>query len=249
MLRFDRRIFFDSVRPSLFSGSLSQRQVDGMNAILAVFEARAILGGSEDLRHAGYPLATAYHECSQEMWPISEYGAPECGGAEYAEIDPETGNRFYGRGLVQLTWKDNYERATNELHLTGANDLVRHPEQALDPRIASAIMYRGMTAGWFRTHEDGKPETLDRYFSDTVDDAYFAREIINGDKTKVPSWSNGVSIGNLIAGYHEKFVAALDESMVETDWIPPTPSPVAQVVVRYRVESDAPVSIVFQEGE
>ena len=214
-MKFDRTIYFDSVRGSLFSGSLSQQQVDGQNAILRVFEVRAFLGANSDLRHCAYPLATTYHECSQKMWPIEEYGQGE--GMAYGEPDPDTGQTYYGRGLVQLTWKDNYERATTELQLSGANDLVWHPEQALDPIIASAIMYRGMTAGWFRTHDDGGPETLERYFNSETDDAYQAREIINGDKSKVPSWSGGVSMGNLIKGYHEKFLTALEASVTEKD--------------------------------
>ena len=36
--------------------------------------------------------------------------------------------------------------------------------------------------------------------------------MINGDKHIVPSWSGGVSIGKLIAGYHEHFLEALTVS-------------------------------------
>lgn len=221
MLHFERKAFFDSVRPSLFAGSMSQRQVDGMNGILAVFEARALLGQGADLRHCAYPLSTAYWECSQEMWPITEYGAPDCGGADYAKPDPETGNRFYGRGLVQLTHKSNYQRATDELQLIGENDLVLYPDSALKVPIAAAVMFRGMTAGWFRTHEDGKPETLARYFSDDNDDPYNAREIINGDKTYVKSWAGGKSVGTLCADYHHKFLAALEASAIDIDFSGP----------------------------
>jgi hypothetical protein len=66
-----------------------------------------------------------------------------------------------------------------------------------------------MEQGWFRTHDDGKPETLARYFGPDVDDPYGAREIINGDKSKVPSWSGGIPIGKLIEGYHDSFLEAL----------------------------------------
>jgi len=61
-----------------------------------------------------------------------------------------------------------------------------------------------MLEGWFRP-----PNTLPLFFSDIADDVYGAREIVNGDKHIIPSWSNGVSIGKLIAGYHGHFLAAL----------------------------------------
>ena len=69
-------------------------------------------------------------------------------------------------------------------------------------------MFVGMIQGWFRSGHN-----LPRYFSDTEDDAYGAREIINGDKHIVPSWSNGVPIGNLIANYHDAFLEAFKASL------------------------------------
>jgi putative chitinase len=204
---FNRDIFFDSVRKSLFGGTLTQGQVDGMSAVLAAWEADP---RSEDLRHLAYPLATDAHETGFEMQPIEEYGKGS--GMEYGKQDPETGQTYYGRGYVQLTWRDNYRRADKELGFHDAGSLEWHAELALDPVVAAEVMFQGMEEGWFRTHEDGGPETLNRYFSEDADDAYGAREIINGDKHIVPSWSNGKSIGNLIAGYHADFLWALEEA-------------------------------------
>ena len=65
-----------------------------------------------------------------------------------------------------------------------------------------------MLEGWFRP-----PNKLPLYFSARqADDSYGGREIINGDKHIIPSWSDGVSIGKLIAGYHEHFLDALKKS-------------------------------------
>ena len=218
---FDRTAYFDQVRADLFAGSLSQQQVDGQNDIIDVWETlpERFPDLALDLRWLAYMLATTYHETSQEMWPIEEYG--KGAGMAYGNPDPETGQTYYGRGYVQLTWKDNYQRATTELELTGPDDLVWHAANALDPIIAAKVMYRGMYRGWFRSDSKG-PQTLPRYFSDTVDDAYTAREIINGDKTTVPSWSYGQSIGSLIAGYHQKFLSALDTASAS---IEPQPEP------------------------
>jgi len=219
---FDRDVFFDSVREDPFSGSLSQDQVDGMNAILDAWEANP---RSEDLRHLAYSLATTYHETSQKMQPIEEYG--QGAGMSYGAPDPETGQTYFGRGYVQLTWRDNYRRADEELDLgdcaADETSCEWHAENALDPTIAADVMFQGMTEGWFRS-SGGQRETLSRYFNDNCDDAYNAREIINGDKSKVPDWSNGVSIGKLIAGYHRDFLAAL-EAAAEAYEPEPAPCP------------------------
>lgn len=220
MVAFNRDVFFDSVRASLFNGKLTQQQVDGMSFKLAVWEDHPY---SDDLRWLAYPFATSYHETSATMWPIEEYqhGA----GMSYGVPDPETGETYYGRGDVQLTWRDNYAKATEKLGLTGDDDLEWHAERALDPSISADVMYIGMVEGWFRASSDGKRQTLERYFNASKDDSYGAREIINGDKSKVPSWSNGVSIGNLIKGYHSKFLTALQAAASVAPSPEPEPEP------------------------
>jgi hypothetical protein len=193
----------------LFQGRLTQQQVDGQEFILDVWEETR---GTQDIRYLGYELATSFHETSTTMWPIEEYGKGK--GQPYGVPDSRTGETYYGRGLVQLTWYDNYFAMTpvvDALFPLEPVDLVNHPEQALVPKYASAIMFIGMEEGSFR-----KGHMLSRYFNATNNDPFEAREIINGDKNKVPTWSNGVSIGKLIAGYHNKFVAALNASAIKT---------------------------------
>lgn len=219
-MRFDRNKFFTSVRTSLFAGSLTQQQVDGLNFKLSEWETHYPDG---DLRHLAYALATSKHETASTMWPVEENG--KGAGMSYGKPDPVTGKTYYGRGDVQLTWKENYERATKELGLTGTRDLVWYPDMALDPAISADVMYRGMLYGWFRSDSKGK-QTLARYFNSSTNDAYGAREIINGDRTKVPKRSNGVSIGKLIAGYHQKFLVALELSAI-SDTKPIEPEPPA----------------------
>jgi hypothetical protein len=218
-MKFNRKLYFDSVRASLFNGVMSQQQVDGQEAILADWEGSYSDQG--DLRWLAYPLATTLHETAATMWPITEYGGGA--GQPYGVKDPETGQTYMGRGYVQLTWRDNYRLATQKLGLTGSDDdLEWHADRALDPFIAGHVMFRGMIEGWFRSDSGGR-QTLGRYFN-AVDDPYGAREIINGDKKTIPSWSNGVSIGNLIAGYHRNFLAALEASQIEE----PAPKPITQ---------------------
>ena len=80
--------------------------------------------------------------------------------------------------MVQLTWEANYAHATTELRKHGViddqTDLVQHPDLALQPNIAAAIMIYGCLEGWFT----GKK--LSDYFHDGVSDWIDARRIING---------------------------------------------------------------------
>ena len=204
---FDRETFFDSVRTSLFGGAMAQPQVDGMEAILAAWE-NYLEPLGWDRRWLSYALATTYHETAQEMQPIEEYG--KGAGQPYGEVDEETGQTYYGRGFVQLTWRDNYVRADRELEFSGDESLEWHADNALKPDVAARVMFRGMSQAWFRP-----PNDFEHYFHATTEDAYGAREIINGDKHIVPEWSDGVSIGNLIKGYYTNFLTAVNESVRE----------------------------------
>lgn len=135
-----------------------------------------------------YALATAWHE--SRLKPIEEWGKGK--GKKYGAVN-STGKAPYGRGLVQLTWHDNYVRADKELNLGGA--LAKDYDLALRPDIAVQIMARGMEGGWFT----GK--SLASYIGaglGTEPEFVNARRIINGtDKAA------------LIAGYAVKFQDAL----------------------------------------
>jgi putative chitinase len=191
---YHRDTYFAAVRASLFNGSLTQEQVDGQNAILGVWEYQTDM---TDQRHLAYMLSTCFHETATRCWPIEEYGKGS--GHSYGETDPETGQAYFGRGLVQLTWRDNYARATAELDLTGDRDIEWHAERALDVVVASRIMFRGMAQGWFT----GKQ--LSDYFNANEEDPVNARQIINGNDQD-----------DLIAGYYDEFMDALDQSFSES---------------------------------
>lgn len=185
----NRKNFYDGVRQSLFGGKLLQSQVAGMEAILREWEARPLT----DLRWLAYMLATTYHETARTMQPIEEYGKGK--GRSYGKIDPRTGYAYYGRGFVQLTWKTNYKKMGDLLGL----DLVKNPKLALREDVATMIMFEGMlTAESFRGDFTGR--SLEQYFNSKTDDPVNARRIINGlDKAQ------------MIAGYHHKFLNALQE--------------------------------------
>lgn len=185
---FDRAKFFDAIRKPLFAGSLNQSQVEGLGAIL---DACPALLPTDPL---AYCLATAHHETDRTMQPIREYGRGK--GKAYGKLVGPYKQAYYGRGLIQLTWQANYAKATKELQAIGvlkpSEDLVRTPDLAMRADLAPAIMFRGMTSGWFT----GKK--LSGYFGHGKSNPKGARAIINGtDKA------------SLIAGYFTHYRAAL----------------------------------------
>jgi len=210
MTTCDRKIFFDLVRQKPFGGKLNQEQVDGLEFMLGEWEESP---ESPDLRHFAYMLATTFWETARTMQPIEEFG--KGAGHSYGRSDPETGQTYYGRGYVQLTWRDNYRRASSQLGLTGGpKDLEWHAEKALDHAIAWDVMSEGMMEGWFT----GKK--LTDYFNASTDNPIGARRIINPDDK-----------GRLIAGFHASFLAALQAALVlEPDVPTPEPEPGFQVV-------------------
>jgi hypothetical protein len=178
----NRTAFFDVMRDEF--GPLSQEQVDGTEALLDAAEEYSL-----PMNQFAYVLATSYHETAATMLPIAEYGKGE--GHEYGEPCPEYGGQVaYGRGYVQLTWDYNYEKADAECSLGGS--LLEDFDLALDPKVASQIIFQGMGEGWFT----GKK--LGDYVNETVTDYYNARRVVNGtDKA------------DLLAGYAESFEQAL----------------------------------------
>ena len=182
--KIDRGIFFAQIR-SLF-GRMSQSQVEGLNSLLDA------VGGCL-INEAAYMLATAYHETAHTMQPIEEYGKGR--GRDYGKRlkmsrkpYSDTLPIYYGRGYVQLTWYENYEKAGKKVGV----DLLNEPGLALSAPIAAKIMREGMIEGWFT----GKK--LNDYVGLRTANYVGARYIINGtDKA------------NLIAGYAVAFELAL----------------------------------------
>ena len=192
--------FYNIVRDQLFVGGFNPSQMKGMNLVIA--ECRTMRVNRQG---AAYCLATAYHETGSRLIPVREGFANSNKSAiravtglfdkgrisrNYALIDRETGQSYFGRGLVQLTWKSNYERAGNALDL----DLVNNPDLMLDPAISARVLVRGMRDGWFTgvsLDDVSEPQTSTPDFTND-------RKIVNGsDRAK------------LIADYADSFYEAL----------------------------------------
>lgn len=157
-----RSTFYTLIRKNLFGGRLMQQQVDGLEILLNEWEQRQLV----DTRWLAYILATTFHETAHTMQPIAEYGYGR--GRSYGKPDPVTGQTYYGRGYVQLTWADNYRRFGDRLDI----DLLNEPDRAMEPEIATRIIFEGMIYGMFTGRK------LRRYFKEDSD-WYNARTIIN----------------------------------------------------------------------
>jgi putative chitinase len=152
--------FFKVVKRIVYPQKLTQTQVNGINALVSNWK-------GTDPRFLAYILATAKRECRFNL-SIKETGR----GATkaYGKPDKRTGQVYYGRGPVQLTWYDNYKKMGDLLGI----DLIHNPDKVLDPSVGVRVMYFGMEKGSFT----GKK--LSDYFNDHEEDPYNARRIVNG---------------------------------------------------------------------
>lgn len=194
----NRKFFFDRIKGTLFGGKFGQKQVEGLDTILNVWERDY---ASKDDRWLAYALGTSYHETAFTMQPINEYGGSKYffrmydKDGERPNVAAQLGNTqkgdgvlFHGRGYVQLTGRTNYKKAGA---LVG-DDLVGNPELALDAAIAAKILFTGMEVGLFT----GKK--LSDYFDKDTEDWINPRRIING-LDKAPQ----------IAAYGKRFYEAI----------------------------------------
>jgi hypothetical protein len=185
----DKKKFYEAIKESLFKGKLLPSQVKGMESIFASCDTYNV---KEPTRIA-YVMATAAWETARTMRPIKEFGLGK--GRPYGkkiDVDGKPYDQpdhiFYGRGYVQLTWKSNYAKMGKLLGV----DLVNNPDLALDETISAKILVMGMVLGLFTGRK------LSDYITKEKTDFINSRRIINGTDR-----------AELIAGYAEKFLAAL----------------------------------------
>ncbi|MCC3246650.1 hypothetical protein LG047_15215 [Methylocystis sp. WRRC1] len=170
----NRKYFFDRIRHALFGGKLTAAQVEGVTKILDYRDATWPKMSDDEL---AYLLATVKHETAHKMQPIKEMG-----GERY--LRAKKYYPWYGRGLIQITWKENYEK----YGIKRADDALKWPN-------ALHVAFHGMIFGEFT----GKK--LADYIRPGRVDYVGARRIINGtDRAK------------LVAGYARAFQDALKQS-------------------------------------
>jgi len=183
MLSFDRKVFFRDL-PTRTGLATNPSAKEGLSLLLDDFEGDS---GFTQIRDLAYVLATIRWETGQTFQPVKEKRASHDKNPRLWEIQNRYwSSGFFGRGYVQITWEDNYQKASERLAGTNftvssgaltmqGDTLVQQPDLVLEPAIAYAIAARGMSEGWFTGKklsdfiQGGKPP-----------DYVNARKIING---------------------------------------------------------------------
>ena len=170
------RVDFVAGISKLFGNKISDSQAEGITAIVDEFERRKLA----DSRYLAYILATILHETAKTMQPIEEFGKGKnmrygkkvrYNGKPYYLLD----HIYYGRGHVQVTWLDNYEKLTIASKQNGHQyDFVNHPELLLQMKPSIWATFYAMINGIYT----GK--RLSDYFNSNRTDWINARRIING---------------------------------------------------------------------
>lgn len=200
--RLNEKFFYNYIRLHLFDGTISSKQVQGLSAILNIWNEEY---SSSDDRYLAYILGTAHHETGRTFQPIKEWGGNKYFFERYdiAGNNPSIAKRlgntqkgdgvaFCGRGFVQLTGRSNYTDWGHRLKL----DLINSPDLALTMPVAVEILVSGMIKGTFT----GK--SLRDFFSPTSANWEGARKIVNGNDKAA-----------LVASYAQKYYAAISYTL------------------------------------
>jgi len=171
---------------------LNDSQHEGLSLLLECMNSDEKLS---DIRWASYMLATTYHETAITWQPIAEYGKGK--GRKYGDPVGPYNHVYYGRGLTQNTWLDNYKMLTdawNRSHPDNPVDFVKNPDLLLKMEYSYWAMSYAMRNGSYTG------VGLKKYFNEKVTDPINARRIING-----------TDCAEQIANYYDKFMAILKE--------------------------------------
>ncbi|MGB0903618.1 MAG: N-acetylmuramoyl-L-alanine amidase, partial [Mangrovicoccus sp.] len=162
--------------------------------------------GVTDLSQIAYVLATAQHECNFGH-PMVEHWTNSAAQQKYehSKLNSETGDgqKFKGRGYVQLTFRYNYKRYGDALGM----DFLSDPKVVERPEIAAEVLVYGMSQMGFT----GPSQILAAYGEGANFDFDGARRMINGDKHKFER-RYGMKKGPAIGNRARKFRDALAEA-------------------------------------
>ncbi|MNK97268.1 hypothetical protein D3C87_1175900 [compost metagenome] len=159
-------------------------------------------------KHLALMLGTAYREtCGRLASTIGEACgcAKTCGKDEYAAVPygrkDSCGRAYFGRGLVQLTHKGNYDLVGGRLKIP----LKDYPNLAYEEPFAIMMLVDGLKGRWYA----GKP--LNTYLNDERSDWVRARKSVN------PGSSNKAATGYLSCRFYDAIQAAYKKPAPKQD--------------------------------
>lgn len=191
MLKLD----FDKVR-AVFGGSLTQKQVDGLNAIVDTWN---VVAHTDNRQQLADVLATAKWESAHTMQPVKETGTAKvpqpsdelviarlnkayaAGKLPWVK-KPYWKDGWFGRGLVQLTHEFNYKGPLrNAVNLKFGVDIYTDRDATLRLDVAAFILVWGMVHGVFTGQSlNAVIDDLDESDVEDYKEFLAARKIING---------------------------------------------------------------------
>lgn len=193
MFQLDKVKFYNYLRKKV---NLTTQNVFGMEKILDYGLPRDL-----NVNEFAYVLATAWWETAQTMTPVKEaYWLSEGWRRRNLRYYP-----WYGRGLIQTTWEDNYRKMGEE---TGM-DFISDPDKLLTWEGSLPALFVGMEKGLY-TGKD-----LDDYIDDLDEsDEEDAREYANARRV-VNAMDKAKTISSLALTFERALKAGKYEQKVE----------------------------------
>lgn len=151
----DHKVFFDVLRRHF--KHFTKSQVAGIERLLAAWD----IYGDGQREKLAYILATSKWETGGRMEPVREtFGkstedtirkldAAWRAGKLGQVSRPYWRNGWFGRGDVQLTHKENYEKFRDVVKENFGVDIVVDPDAVLRPEVSAFILIKGMMEGSF----------------------------------------------------------------------------------------------------
>lgn len=180
---FDRKAFYDHIRKPL--GSLTQANVHGFELVLNEAERRKM-----PVDQTAYTLATMWWETGKTMQPVREafWVSHTFEGAEEWRRKHLRYYPYYGRGYVQTTHKENYDKASKRWNIDYRKegepkvDFVADPDLIMDPKYGVPLAFDGLVLGWY----SGKKlsdyiDGVDESSAEDLREFKLARRVVNGN--------------------------------------------------------------------
>lgn len=187
--------YMENCKTKPFNNVFQEHEKEAVSDIIDAF----LEEGYTDIRLLAYALATVRIECGSNMRPVREGFAATDAQArahvkkykrKYAEVYTFPGVPgdfcYYGRGLVQLTWYENYKK----------EGIQHDPDRALDPDFAARLLFKGLLDGRW----NGRGKSL-MYYLDKNDPVQARRTV------------NVLNKAELVADYYKDFLLALSKAM------------------------------------